>query len=150
MSLLRNEATRPRPRRRQRSRRRRSAKRLLLKLRDLEGEEFDLSSLKGREAAVLFWNPGCGFCNRMLDDLKDWERRRPDTAPELIRRFDGNDRANAAQELASPVLIDQGFQVGRSFGACRYSIGGTDRPSGNIASAVAVGAPDVFDLIGRD
>ena len=121
-----------------------------VKLRDLEGEEFDLSSLKGRETAVLFWNPGCGFCNRMLDDLKDWERRRPDTAPELVLVSTGTIEANAAQELASPVLIDQGFQVGRSFGASGTPSAVLVDESGNIASAVAVGAPNVFDLIGRD
>jgi hypothetical protein len=25
---------------------------------------------------MLFWNPGCGFCTRMIDDLKAWEERR--------------------------------------------------------------------------
>jgi hypothetical protein len=24
-------------------------------------------------ALVLFWSPGCGFCSRMLDDLKAWK-----------------------------------------------------------------------------
>jgi peroxiredoxin len=41
-----------------------------LRLPDLDGREVDLADFRGRETLVLFWNPGCGFCQRMLPDLK--------------------------------------------------------------------------------
>jgi len=44
-----------------------------LKLPDLTGKMIDLSSFKGRETLVLFWNPNCAFCAKMLPDLKRWE-----------------------------------------------------------------------------
>ena len=48
-------------------------------LADLDGEPVSLSGLDG-DTLVLFWNPGCGFCQRMLDELRtmDW-------VPRLVR-----------------------------------------------------------------
>src|SRR5436305_11510884 len=44
-----------------------------LELRDLDGETIDLAAPAGRPRALLFWNPGCGFCERMRPDLRAWE-----------------------------------------------------------------------------
>ncbi len=33
----------------------------------------ELEDFRGEETMVLFWNPGCGFCQQMLPDLKAWE-----------------------------------------------------------------------------
>ena len=47
---------------------------------DLSGQTVSLSDFRGDETLVLFWRPGCGFCQRMLPDLKAWEthpRERP-------------------------------------------------------------------------
>ncbi len=33
---------------------------------------------------VLFWRPSCGFCQRMLNDLKAWEANPPTNAPKLL------------------------------------------------------------------
>ena len=40
---------------------------------DLEGQTVKLEDFRGEETLVLFWNPGCGFCQQMLPDLKAWE-----------------------------------------------------------------------------
>ena len=40
---------------------------------DLEGQSVELEDFRGEETLVLFWNPGCGFCQQMLPDLKAWE-----------------------------------------------------------------------------
>src|SRR5262249_11977938 len=55
-----------------------------IKLADLKGREVDLGSLRGRRRLVLFWNPGCGFCQAMLDDVKNWEKAPPRDAPEAV------------------------------------------------------------------
>lgn len=116
---------------------------------DLNGDEFDLGSQAGVETAIIFWNPGCGFCSRMLDDLKAWERERPDSAPELVLVSTGTVEANAAQGLDSPVLIDHGFRIGRSFGASGTPSAVLIDADGKVASRVAVGAQGVFDLLGK-
>src|SRR5215217_913023 len=44
-----------------------------VKLPNLEGHTVELAAFMGEETLVLFWNPGCGFCQQMLPDLKEWE-----------------------------------------------------------------------------
>jgi thiol-disulfide isomerase/thioredoxin len=53
-----------------------------LRLPDLNGELTGLEAFGGTETLVLFWSPGCGFCQQMLGDLKRWEAgRAPDAVP---------------------------------------------------------------------
>ena len=40
---------------------------------DIEVQTVELEDFRGEETLVLFWNPGCGFCQQMLPDLKAWE-----------------------------------------------------------------------------
>jgi peroxiredoxin len=119
-----------------------------VKLPDLEGKIVDLSAAKAQKRMLLFWNPGCGFCRRMVDDLKAWEANRPKGAPELVIVSTGTVEANKEMGLTSTILLDQGFSTGRAFGA-----GGTPSAvlidaKGKIASEVAVGAPAVLALAG--
>ena len=120
-----------------------------LKLPDLDGETVDLASLRGRRRLVLFWNPGCGFCQKMLDDMKDWERHPPAGAPELLIISSGTPDANRQQGFRSRVLLDSVWGAGQVLGA-----GGTPSAvlideEGRVASEVGVGAPAVLSLAGR-
>lgn len=115
-------------------------------LKDLNGKEVRSKDLRGKSSLLLFWNPGCGYCQRMLGQLKEWEANPPLNAPQLILISSGTAEANRAMGLRSPILLDQGFATGQMFGA-----GGTPSAilidaSGKIASEVAVGAPGVLAL----
>jgi len=120
-----------------------------VKLEDRSGREVSLKEdFRGEDTIVLFWNPGCGFCQQMLPDLKDWEQNSPEGAPKLLMISAGNKEANEAMGLSSRVVLDQQFSVGRSFGA-----GGTPSAvlvdaKGKVASEVAVGAQAVLGLAG--
>jgi hypothetical protein len=67
-----------------------------LRLPDLYGASLDLASFRGERTLVLFWNPGCGFCQRMLGDLKAWEAHPPAGAPRLLVVSTGTVEANRA------------------------------------------------------
>jgi peroxiredoxin len=77
-----------------------------VKLPDLEGNTVKLADFRGEETLVLFWNPGCGFCQQMLPDLKKWEVTSPEGAPKLLVVSAGSEEANKEMGLASPVLLD--------------------------------------------
>lgn len=113
---------------------------------DLEGTTVNLADFRGKDTLVLFWNPGCGFCNRMVDDLKAWEAKPPKNAPNLLLVSTGTPEANRAQGLASTMVLDQGFNVGRQFGASGTPSAVLVDKEGKIASDVAVGAPGVLAL----
>src|SRR5229473_3228526 len=113
---------------------------------DLSGKQVSLADFRGDPTLALFWNPGCGFCQRMLDDLKAWEAKPSRGAPRLLVVSTGSVEENKAMGLRSPVLLDQGFSVGNTFGANGTPMAVLVDAEGNIASEVAAGAPDVLAL----
>jgi peroxiredoxin len=116
-------------------------------LTDLEGDPFELAEYQGAPTAVLFWNPGCGFCQRMLDELKAWEKKPPKRAPQLVVVSAGPVETNREMGLRSPLGLDEGFQLGRAFGAPGTPSAVLLDAEGNVASGVAVGADDVLALL---
>ena len=68
-------------------------------LRSLDGDELSLThALDSRERMLLFWDPACGYCRRILDDLQSFESLgAPGTAVGL--------RVDAAGRMASGVAV---------------------------------------------
>lgn len=117
-----------------------------IKLPDLSGKIVDLSMFSGRETLVLFWNPSCGFCAKMLPDLRNWEEHHPTDAPQLLVISTGASEVNRAMGLRATVVLDQTFAAGSAF-----QVRGTPGAvlvdaEGRIASGVASGATAVFAL----
>jgi peroxiredoxin/uncharacterized membrane protein YphA (DoxX/SURF4 family) len=119
----------------------------VVELNNLDGETVRLSDFAGHPTAVLFWNPGCGFCQRMVGDLKAWESDQPEGAPKLLVVSTGEAERNREQGLTSPVVLDAGFSVGRAFGASGTPSAVLVGADGKIASGLAVGGPTVISLL---
>lgn len=115
---------------------------------NLAGEMTTLDQVRGERALVLFWNPGCGFCKRMLGDMRAWEANPPADAPRLLVVSTGTVEANLAAGWRAPVVLDQGFVTARTFGASGTPSAVLVDADGRIASALAVGAPAVLALTG--
>ncbi|MCC7022569.1 MAG: TlpA family protein disulfide reductase [Thermomicrobiales bacterium] len=118
-----------------------------VQLPDLEGKQIDLDAIRNGRTALIFWNPGCGFCQRMLDDIKTWEKERGPNAPKLVLISTGTTDANKAHGLESTILLDQGFSTGQAFGASGTPSAIVIDAEGNVASNLAVGAPGVMELL---
>jgi peroxiredoxin len=119
----------------------------VVELNNLDGDTVRLADFAGHPTAVLFWNPGCGFCQRMVDDLKAWESDQPEGAPKLLVVSTGDVERNREQGLSSPVVLDAGFNVGRAFGASGTPSAVLVGADGKIASGLAVGGPTVISLL---
>lgn len=107
-----------------------------------------LADLIRANTLVIFWNPGCGYCQSMRNDLQRWERRRSNTAPRLVIISAGDEASVRAEGFESPVLLDPDFSLGRAFG-----IGGTPMAvlvdaEARVASSVAAGSKAVLALAG--
>jgi thiol-disulfide isomerase/thioredoxin len=116
----------------------------------LDGRMVVLADFKGRETLVLFWNPACGFCSRMLPDLKEWEADRAAGAPELLVISTGTEEANRSMGLRSTVALDQAFLGGAAFGVQGTPSAVLVDAEGKIASPVAVGAQAILTLAGAN
>ena len=114
-----------------------------IELRAPSGEAINLWSIQGEETLVLFYNPRCVFCQQMLPDLKQWEQDRAEGAPELLVVSTDSKR----MDLDSPVMWDRKFAVFREFGADETPSAVLVDAEGRIGSELAVGAPEVLDLV---
>jgi thiol-disulfide isomerase/thioredoxin len=119
-----------------------------LRLPDLKGNAVDLGNLQGRRTLLLFWNPACGFCRQMLDDVKAWERRQPPDAPELLVISSGELKANQDQGFRARVLLDPYSAASQVFRSSGTPSAVMLNDEGIVASEVAVGASGVFELAG--
>jgi Peroxiredoxin len=117
-----------------------------LTLPDLNGNPLGLAEFRGIETIVLFWNPRCGFCQRMLSDLKAWEANPPAGSPKLLVVSTGAVEENRAMGLRSPLVLDHAFDTGRSFGAYGTPSAVRVDGEGRVASELAVGAAAVLSL----
>src|SRR6266446_9678453 len=116
---------------------------------DLSGNLVRLSDFRGSQTLVLFWRPSCGFCQRMLADLKAWEMQPPEAAPRLLVVSTDSVQDNQAMGLRSPVVLDQtGMSIGSKFGANGTPMAVLVDAEGKIASDVAAGAHAVLTLAG--
>jgi peroxiredoxin len=113
---------------------------------DLDGKEVSISDFRGQPTLVLFWNPSCGYCQRMADELKTWEAALPEGAPKVLVVSTGTVDANKAMGLASTVVLDESFATGRAFGATATPSAVLVDADGKIASSVILGASRVMAL----
>lgn len=119
-----------------------------LDLRDLDGEPVSFADPDGRQTLVLFWNPDCGFCRSMLDDLLAWERNTPVGAPRLVVVSSGDGASSRADGFGSTVALDADFSAGTTFDAGGTPMAVLLDAEGRIASPLVAGAEAVLSLAG--
>jgi len=113
----------------------------------LDGDPVDLAAESSTDRVLLFWNPGCGFCQRMVNDLRAWESQRSATSPVLVVVSAGTAEATRAHGFESPVLLDGGQGVGRRFGAHGTPAAVRIDTAGRVASPVASGVTAALGLV---
>lgn len=113
---------------------------------DLAGRTRNLAEFQGKPALLLFWNPSCGFCRQMMEDLKKWEREQASDIPQLVIIASGSAEMNRAQDIRSPILLDQEFNLGRIYSARGTPSAVLIDATGRRQSEIAVGASAIFAL----
>ena len=113
---------------------------------DLEGKHVSLEDFRGEETLVLFCSPGCGFCQEMMPDLKEWEAAPPESAPKLLVVSDGTVEDNAAMGLDSPVVLDDTYAAWDAFDVSGTPSAVLVDAEGRIASEMALGTTAVLEM----
>jgi peroxiredoxin len=119
-----------------------------VRLTDIAGRTRTLREFAGRDTIVLFWNPSCGYCTRMLDEVRQLEESAGPESPQLVLVSTGDVEANRALGLSSPILLDPAFAVAPTFGVHGTPAAVMVDADGRIASAPALGAQQVLALAG--
>jgi thiol-disulfide isomerase/thioredoxin len=118
------------------------------RLATLDGGEVDLRDALTKPTVLLFWNPGCGFCRSMHDDILAWGTARPDGAPALVVVSAGEPFAVQAESFASAVLLDPEWTVSGALGADGTPMAVLVDGDGRIGSSPVAGAAAVLELLG--
>ena len=116
----------------------------------LDGTEVALADVVERETALVFWNPGCGFCRSLHEDLLAWEASPPEGAPALVVVSAGDAVGVKAEGFASEVLLDPEWVMSGALGADGTPMAVLVSADGRIASPVVSGAPAVLELLGAE
>ncbi|MBV9242174.1 MAG: redoxin domain-containing protein [Acidobacteria bacterium] len=120
-----------------------------IRVSDLQGREITSDYFRGKSTLVTFWSTTCPHCDAMLDDLRNWEKARGQDEPNLLVFSDGDAAKHAALELESPVVIDPGHKTAGHFGMYGTPSAVLVNEKGVFASETAVGAADIWSLIGK-
>jgi thiol-disulfide isomerase/thioredoxin len=118
-----------------------------LPLPTMDGTFLSLDDFRGQKTAVVFWNVTCGFCQRMLADLKEIEQEAGEKISQMLIVSQGDIEANREQGLKSRMVIDDGFTMGKAFGANGTPSAIVLDEEGKVASSLAVGAEAVLNLL---
>lgn len=102
--------------------------------------------LLGRDAVLLFWNPGCGFCRRLVPDLHEWANEAGPERPKVVVVTSGRPEDTSDLTFAD-VLLEPRFATGKRFGASGTPSGVALDADGKIASPLAVGGPGILELL---
>lgn len=118
---------------------------------DLVGRRRKLSEWRGRRVLLIFFNPNCGFCVRMMPDLLGLPQHRLGAAPLLITTGDPLENQKFFDEygLPGPVLLQKQMEVASSYKVSGTPVGYLVDEEGKIASEMAVGAQALLALAGE-
>jgi len=120
------------------------------KLTDLEGREIGRQSLIGKRTLLTFWSPTCPHCVNFLDEFKEWERSRTNGDPNVILVSDGDVEEHKSLGFGSPLVLDKGYRTAAKLGMFGTPSAVLVNKDGVIETETAVGASNIWALLGRD
>lgn len=117
---------------------------------DLSGRFINTDELLGRDTLMLFWDPGCRYCQAMFPELRGWEDNPPEGAPRLAIIASGDKEAirTKGKEFKSLLLLDPDFDIAPVFGSNSTPSAILIDGNGRIASSLAVGERNILALAG--
>jgi methylamine dehydrogenase accessory protein MauD len=116
---------------------------------DLRGQNISLDRFRDREVLLLFWNPNCGFCQRMLPELRKRDAGVTMKLPELVVVSSGTKQEGEAMGLQISVLLDPQTKLGHALGAHGTPMAVLLDTEGRVASQPVAGADAILELLDK-
>jgi thiol-disulfide isomerase/thioredoxin len=118
-------------------------------LNDLDGRTIASRELFGRPTLVAFWSLTCPHCSEMAEQIREWEKSNGLDDPRLLLFSDGDIDEHRKVGITSPIIIDKAYGTSAKFGMYGTPSGVLIDENGRIASETAIGASNIWALIGR-
>jgi thiol-disulfide isomerase/thioredoxin/uncharacterized membrane protein YphA (DoxX/SURF4 family) len=113
----------------------------------LDGGPVSLHELIHGTTVLLFWNPSCGFCRSMHDDLASWEAEPPYNAPGLLVISAGEPEDIRAEGFACDVVVDRDWTLAAAFGANGTPMALLVDADRRVAAPLAAGGEQALGLL---
>lgn len=119
-------------------------------LTDLSGGRRKLSEFRGRDVLLVFFNPRCGFCTKMADDLAalPTEGGHGQAVPLVVTTGDADENRKLIKlhGIRCTVLLQQEMEVASRYRAQGTPMGYRIDAEGRIASELTIGAEPLLKL----
>jgi len=116
---------------------------------DVFGRSMTSESLRGKKTLITFWSTTCGYCAEMLDDLREWDKARGIDEPNLLLLSEGDAEPHRKLNLESPIILDKDRKISDELGMNGTPSAVLINENGKIVSETAIGADNIWTLIGR-
>jgi peroxiredoxin len=110
---------------------------------DTNARHVSFSSFRGKKTLLIFWNPGCHFCQEMLIRLRALETEMVPDNGNLALISSGKASAHQEMGLRSTILLDENLTASTAFGARGTPTAVLLSAEGIITSDVLIG-PKAF------
>ena len=117
---------------------------------DITNKLMSSVELQGRKTLITYWSPTCGFCEQMLEDLRNWEKTKGVDEPNLLLLSEGEADKHKTLNLQSPILLEKEREISKVFGMDGTPSAVLINEDGRIISEVAVGADQIWSLLGKN
>jgi peroxiredoxin/uncharacterized membrane protein YphA (DoxX/SURF4 family) len=119
------------------------------KLTGANGSELRKEHLIGKKTLLTFWSPTCPHCTTFLEEFKEWEGSRSNGDPQVIMISDGDEAEHRDLGVRSPIVIDKGHRTSAKLGMLGTPSAVLINEDGVIQTETAVGARNIWALLGR-
>lgn len=116
---------------------------------EITGKTLTAQDLQGKPTLITYWSTGCGFCTRMLEELREWDKTKGQDAPNLLVVSSGEAENHKEMELVSPIILDNERKLPQELGMTGTPSAVLINENGKVISEVAVGADRIWQLVGR-
>lgn len=115
----------------------------------IDGRKIRSSDLEGKQTLIAFWSTTCPHCEKMAPEFKDWVGSREANDPDVIVFSDGEKEPHMKLGFEAPVVLDKGNELSAKLGMFGTPSAILIDEKGRFASEIAVGAPQIWSLIGK-
>ncbi len=105
--------------------------------------------LRGKKTLIAFWSLTCGYCQQMLDDLREWDKSRGADEPDLLLISEGEIEPHRNLDLHSPIILDKDRKISNELGMDGTPSAVLVNEDGKIVSETAIGAERIWTLLGK-
>jgi peroxiredoxin len=117
---------------------------------DLAGERHKLSEFRGKDLLLIFFNPQCGFCTKMAEDLATLPLDGQDgrAVPTVVTTGDREDNLQLVGRhgIRCAVLLQKEMEVASQFHAQGTPMGYRIDKEGRVASELTIGSEALLKL----